>query len=128
MKKIICAVLCLSIVLTGIIGITAASADTVTSSYTATVKGNGTYRYAEKGAVQCKAGYRSVRVTLNLNVTFERGAGLSNAGTWYSVSGSDSASASSGQAARSLFASVSARNGADFYISGSAGGTIAFTR
>ncbi len=128
MKKIICAVLCLSIVLTGIIGITAASADTSTSYYTATVKGNGIYRYAEKSATPVKSGYRSVRVTLNLSVTFERGAGMSDAGTWYYRSASDSASASSGQAARSLFASVSGRNPADFYVSGSASGTVAYTR
>ena len=128
MKKIICAILCLSIVLTGIIGITAASAETKTESYSVKVQGNGTYRYAEKGTTSIRSGYRSVYVTLNLNVTFERGPGMSDEGTWYSASGSDSASASGNRVARSLFASASARNANDFYKRGSAGGTIAYTR
>ena len=129
MKKIICAILCLSIVLTGIIGITAASADTYTTSYTATIYRNGIYCWASKGTTSVRSGYKRVSVNLNMSVTFERGSGLSNAGTWYSVSATpDSASGNTNTPARNLFVSLNGKNPADIYKSGSAGGTIVHTR
>ena len=129
MKKIICAILCLSIVLTGIIGITAASADTYTTSYTATIHRNGIYCWASKGTTSVKSGYKRVSVNLKMSVTFERGAGMSDAGVWYSVSATpDSASGNTNTPARSLFVSLNGRNPADLYKSGSANGTIVYTR
>ena len=88
MKKIICAILCLSIVLTGMIGITAASAETIPVK----IWRSGSYAEAMTlGGASGMPGYYTY-LSIYLCATFKRGAGMSDAGSRYDVVGSEAIS------------------------------------
>ena len=73
MKRMICAILCLSILLTGMIGITAASADVPViithSTISVNAKPNGMYATAKVPGAPAKAGYYSCAI-IKLTVKF----------------------------------------------------------
>ena len=75
MKRMICAILCLSILLTGMIGITAASADVPViithSTISVNPMTNGKLVYANVSGAPAKAGYYSCAI-IKLTVKFKR--------------------------------------------------------
>lgn len=93
MKKIICAILCLSILLTGMIGITAASADVpviiTKSTIAVSTQDSGMKVIANVPGAPAKSGYYScaiIKLTVQLrnsqNKTYARSATKSKNGGW----------------------------------------------
>ncbi len=117
MKKIICAILCLSILLTGMIGITAASADvpviteTKTGKIPVLVSNPLTISMTTKGA-PAKSGYYSSTL-FSLSATYKR-----SSGSQYTVNKSKSASGGWGQGTASVTVTLSANSNSDKYVKG----------
>ena len=118
MKKTICAILCLSIVLTGIIGITAASAENLRFQV---FPGTTSVTCRTQEAGRPRAGFYA-RVLVNAHGNFERGTGLSNEGQQY-TEGKTTPTAWVFQQtiAPNRSSTAKVRNSRDFYVGGAGG-------
>ncbi len=117
MKKLICTVLCLSILFTGLIGFTSASADvpviteTDTGKIPVLVSNPLTITMGTKGA-PAKAGYYSC-VLFSLSATYKN-----SAGSQYTVKGSKSASGGWGKGTAAVSVTIYAKSNSDKYVKG----------
>ena len=129
MKKFICAVLCLSVLITGLMVFTTASASNpvLVNSYSVKISPVRNYLKltATASGAPAKAGYYS-SLLVNVSATYKRGAGLSNAGSKYTNSKYKSASGGWGKGTSSVSVSVNADNNADVFVSGSASATYQY--
>ena len=124
MKKIICSILCLSILLTGMIGITAASADVpviiTKSTITVTAKPDGMYATAKVPGAPKKSGYYSCAI-IKLTVKFRPQKGPD-----YSSSNTKSQNGGWGEGTGFVTVSVKRRNPNDRIISAKADRTFQY--
>ncbi|MBR6442815.1 MAG: hypothetical protein IKS46_03925 [Clostridia bacterium] len=117
MKKIICFALCLMILSMAVM---TAGAEKITkktrSTFTVQITTYRTYATACKTNIPGKAGYNRTYARLNLKAVFERGPGLSNEGTEYSVSDHDEATVNGSGGIKLLITVAQKRNSADGFI------------
>ncbi len=129
MKKIICAVLCLSILLTGIIGITSALADVpviiTNSTIGVTPQISGLTVRANVPGAPAKAGYYSCAI-IKLTVNIRRGAGQPNAGQVYTRTNTKSKNGDWGQGTGYVAVSVTRNNIKDTVLNAKADRTFQY--
>ena len=121
MKKMICMALCLSILLTALVGISAASAGSVQPNVSrtgVTVKASVT--------AEAKAG-KYAWAEVSLKITFVRGCGLSNEGQRYPRSDSSNSSSNDPGESKTVTARVKCDNPRDEIGSQSATGKTDWT-
>ena len=109
MKRFICAVLCLCILLTGIIGITAAFADVpviiTTSTIGVNTQANGLTVRANVPGAPAKSGYYSFAI-IKLTIKFKHGYGQPNVGQEYTKTNTKSQNGGWGQGTGNVLVSV----------------------
>ena len=129
MKKIICAVLCLSMILTGIIGITAASADVpviiTNSTIGVNTQASGLTVRANVPGAPAKAGYYSCAI-IKLTIRFKHGHGQPKEGQDYTRTNTKSKNGGWGQGTGNVLVSVKRDSDRDPVMSAKADRTFQY--